>query len=807
MDQIKFQTKGSGIPVSNTGITLDYKKLISDVIRFWWLFVITISLALFVVYMIHRYTQPVYRASLVLLVDERGSDKTQANMMEGFGLSTAMRTLENQIAILTSWEMVRTAIKELDFDVSYYKTGRLKNTELYGGLPFLVYFDQESPQLLNTPIYLTVIDQDRFRLEIETESGTSYLYGAEKYGPSTGKIHYSQEFNFGDLVETPWLKLRVYNKDLSRPEDKAYYFVFNSPDELTSSYKSSFTYSRSNDNSSIVRLYVTGHNNTKNVVFLNKMAEVFIRNNLERKNQIATNTIDFIEEQLLIISDSLSSKGTELSHFRTEHQIQSLSAQTEIYFARLEHIDETASDLYLKRNYYNYLDRYFRADTLFDSTIAPAQYPIENTSIFQQINKLMELNMEWHAITGDKKSGIYNPHVVELKSMMEIARRTLLEAIDNQKIMLDNELARIEEERRSITAELYEFPEKERQLFGIERHFNLNNEVYTFLLRKRSEAQIQKASNTPDHSILETARSAGQVYPTVSRDRQKAILIGLVLPFLFFVSRQIANNKITGAEDIERITDLPIIGHIIHNSKDASNVVEVFPKSVITESFRRVRSRLEYMNGDKEAPIIAISSSMPGEGKTFCALNLASVFAISGKKTLLVGFDMRKPGLNSILNLHHQEGLSSYLIGKAKLDDIIQTNSLDNLYILPSGAVPPNPSELIGSPRTVKLFEELKERFEIILLDTPPMGIVADGYMLARYADTMIFLTRQNFTIRNVFSHTVKQMLDEGITNVGVIINDIQVKKGLMGYGYYYGYGYGYGYHYGYGNGYGYYEE
>ena len=135
----------------------------------------------------------------------------------------------------------------------------------------------------------------------------------------------------------------------------------------------------------------------------------------------------------------------------------------------------------------------------------------------------MELNMEWHAITGDKKSGIYNPHVVELKSMMEIARRTLLEAIDNQKIMLDNELARIEEERRSITAELYEFPEKERQLFGIERNFNLNNEVYTFLLRKRSEAQIQKASNTPDHSILETARSAGQVYPTVSRDRQKAI--------------------------------------------------------------------------------------------------------------------------------------------------------------------------------------------------------------------------------------------------------------------------------------------
>jgi tyrosine-protein kinase Etk/Wzc len=780
---------------SGTGLVIDYKKLLADTLRFWWLFVITISLSLFTVYMIHRYAQPVYRASLTLLVEERGSDKPQSNMMEGFGLSTAMRSIENQIAILTSWELMRMAVSELDFNVSYFKTGRVKSSELYGGVPFTVHYDSTAPQLLNAYIYLSVIDQHRYRLNIEAESGSTYIYGLQRGGPATGPIAFSKEFRFGEWVETPWMKIKIENSDLSNPEERAFYFQFNSPDALASTYKSRFSHGRSNDNSSIVRLSLTGHNNAKNITFLNKLAEVFIRNNLERKNQIATNTIQFIEEQLIIISDSLLVKGSELSEFRTEHQIQSVSAQAGIYFARLENLADQTSQMMLTKKYYEYLTSYFSSDSLFHSTIAPASYPVDNNIITEHINTLMELNMERQAISANASQNISNPYLIELNSNMEVARQTLLKALENQMALMDQEMARIERERRETTAELYQFPEKERQLFGIERQFDLNNEVYTFLLRKRSEAQIQKASNTPDHSTLEMARPAGQVSPTVNSNRQKALMIGLVIPFIFLLIRQLLNNRISNTEDIERITRLPVIGHIIHNIKEGENVVDLYPKSIITETFRRIRSRLEYMTGDKACPIIAISSSMPGEGKTFCALNLASVFAISGKKTLLVGFDMRKPGLNRVLNLHNQEGLSNYLIGKAKLKDIIQESHPGNLYVLPSGAIPPNPSELIGSPAAEKLFKELRANFDTIVLDTPPMGVVADGYLLARYADSIIFLTRQGFTVKEVFAHTIKQMQDEGITNVGILINDIQVKKGLIGYNYGYGYGYGYGYY------------
>jgi tyrosine-protein kinase Etk/Wzc len=780
---------------ANPAFFLDYKKIIADAIRFWWLFLITVSLALITVYIMHRYyRQPVYRATLTLLMEQRGSENPQSSMMEGFGLSTGMRSIDNQIAIMRSWQIMRQTISEVDFHISYIKTGRVKNTELYGNLPFTVHFDSLSPQLLNTSIFITYLNSDEFRLNIDTESGATYNYSKNTPGQSTGRISFSETFRFNEWITTPWIKIRIENHDLSRHEERAHFFQFNNPDMLASQFQSSFTAGRSNDQTSIVRLSLTGHNTAKNIRFLNKLADVFIRSNLDNKNEIATNTIRFIEDQLIIISDSLTTKGNELSNFRTSHQIQSVSAQANMLFTRLEKLAEEKSKMLLTRRYYNYLTTYFSSDTVFAGPLAPAIYPISNGNVTSHINDLMEMNMERQVLDFS-----HNPYYKELENKMEVARITLLKVIESQVAVIDDEVRRIDQQREETTNELYRLPEMERQLFGIERQFNLNNEVYTFLLRKRSEAQIQKASTTPDHSILETARSAGQISPTIGNDRQKALIAGFLIPIFFLLIRQLLNNRINGSEDVERITRLPIIGHVIHSEKPYSNVVANYPKSVITETFRRIRSRLEYLTGDKEHPIIAVSSSMPGEGKTFCALNLATVFAISGKKTLLVGFDMRKPGLNKLLNLNGKAGLSSYLIGKSELSEVIQASEIENLFILPSGGIPPNPSELIGSEKTHTLFEELKKQYDIILLDTPPMGVVADGYLLARHADTIVFLTRQGFTIRDAFAHTIKQMNDEGIKNVGILINDIEIKKGILNYNYNYGYGYGYGY--------GYYED
>jgi tyrosine-protein kinase Etk/Wzc len=694
MDQNNRPVNSGNNPNQNqsTQFILDYKKLLFDLLHFWWLFAITIPLALGVVFAIHRYTLPVYRASMSMLMEERGTESSRENMMEGFGLTPGQRSLDNQIAVLTSRDIVRKTVNQLDFHISYFAAGRVKNTEIYSNPGFHVLMDSSASQILNVPLYLTVLNENQFRLSVKSEGYNTIKYETETTQGNGGLLDFEKTFNFGEVIETPWLKVIIKNNGLNSSAENAYFIKFNHPESLTSQYASVLRAQKAGENSSIVNISVTGHNHQKNITFLKKLSETFINANLEKKNQIATNTISFIEEQLVVISDSLSMKGTELSSFRTEHQIQSISSEAEHLFSQIQEISTRISENRLTYNYYDYLHRYFSAENILNKGLAPASYNIDNPLIANQINKILELNNERLTLNGQS-----NPYQNELDKQILVTRNTLLEAIKNQKKIIEESITRLENEKQAITQQLYQLPEKERRLLGIERQFDLNSEVYTFLLRKRSEAQIQKASNTSDHSILEQPRFTGTVYPKTASNNQKALFVGILLPLLFIVLRQLLNNRITSADEIERLTDKPLIGHIMHSHKGVTNVVANHPRSIITETFRRVRTRLEYMTANKDTPIISVSSSMPGEGKTFCALNLAAVFAYSGKKTVIIGFDMRKPGLNKILDLDNHIGLSQYYIGKVTLDEIIHDAGQEFLYVIPSGAVPPNPSELISS--------------------------------------------------------------------------------------------------------------
>ena len=779
---------------------LDFKKLLFDLLRFWWLFIITVSLSLLVVWAIHRYTVPVYRASMTLLMEDRGSNQSNTDMMQGFGLTPGMSNVDNQIAILSSWKIFNRTINQLDYFLGYYVEGTVKSTELYNSFPFIVYFDSTHVQLLNTPIHINVIDTASYELSFSTEEAYTYNYKARKFGEHVGPTEFSKVYKFGDIAQTPWFSVAIYCKGCT-PKGFDYYIKFNNPGSLVNEYRSHFYAAKEEENSSIVNLSVTGTNSAKNIKFLNKLADVFIAYNLEEKNQIATNTIKFIKSQLVKIADSLLYTGTELSEFRTEKKIQSVSSEAEYLFSTLKSLEFELAAKEVTKSYYKYLKDYFSDDNNMKQVMAPAMYQVDNPILSDLINQIISINAERLAAIETYGEAL-NPGNVEFEKRLDIARRTLIQALESQMMILNESVARLNDKKAKIEGEIKKLPETERRMWGIERKFQLNNEVYTFLLRKLTESQIQKASNTPDHKVLEEARSGGIIYPNKPANRKKAVMIGLVIPVLFLVVRQLLNNKITGKEDVEKLSDKPFLGHILHNDKPDTNVITAHPKSVISETFRRVRTRLDFINQNIKSPVIAVTSSMPGEGKTFCALNTASVFALAGKKTLLVGFDMRKPGLNNILGFKKDDlGISNYLAGKVELDEITKTIDQDNLYIIGSGIIPPNPAELIGSERMKEFIKEIKKRYDIIVLDTPPMGIVSDPYLIARHADSIVFLVRQNYTIKEVLAHTLRNVEEEGITNVGLLLNDITAKKSGYGYRYNYGYGYGYGY------GHGYYEE
>ncbi|HBH49082.1 MAG TPA: capsular biosynthesis protein, partial [Bacteroidales bacterium] len=338
---------------------------------------------------------------------------------------------------------------------------------------------------------------------------------------------------------------------------------------------------------------------------------------------------------------------------------------------------------------------------------------------------------------------------------------------------------------------------------NIQRDFNINDQIYTFLLEKSAEAGITKASNIADHKILDKAlpNNAVRIKPKPSSNYMLSLVVGFLIPLVIIILREFFNNKILGKRDIENATSVPILGSVGHNEKHTEIPVFENPKTALSESFRALRANLHFMLKEKNEKVIAVSSTISGEGKTFCAVNLAAIMAMAGKKTLLVGLDLRRPKIHRIFNLNNDAGLSTFLAGRSEANDIVQSTNVESLSIVNSGPVPPNPAELIGSERLVEFIESMKTQFDYIVIDTPPIAIVTDALLLKDLINTYIFVIRHDYSDRSVLKLVDELYTRRGVSNMSILVNDIQV-KGYYGYNYSYNYGYGYGYTYRYGQSY-----
>ncbi|MGM0613104.1 MAG: polysaccharide biosynthesis tyrosine autokinase, partial [Bacteroidota bacterium] len=330
----------------------------------------------------------------------------------------------------------------------------------------------------------------------------------------------------------------------------------------------------------------------------------------------------------------------------------------------------------------------------------------------------------------------------------------------------------------------------------------VNDKIYTFLLQRRAETGIQKAGNVSDYKVINRSRSANVVFPKPSMNYSIAFIIGIMLPLVIILIRDFFDNKIHTHDEIQKLTSVPVLG-VINHSKLSSNTSVIFkPKSILAESFRALRTSLQfYMPGD-DKKVITVTSTLSGEGKTFISINLGSIMALSGRKTLIISGDLRKPRVFDDFNLSNETGLTSYLIGKQNKEDLVQFSGFENLYVVTSGPVPPHPSELLESQKMSDLLNEFKKDFDFIVIDTPPIGLVTDAIYLMNQSDAIIYAARQNYTPKNAIN-TLNDFVEKSkIKNVSVVLNDVELEKGKYsgyGYGSQYGYGYGYGYSYAYG--------
>jgi capsular exopolysaccharide synthesis family protein len=408
------------------------------------------------------------------------------------------------------------------------------------------------------------------------------------------------------------------------------------------------------------------------------------------------------------------------------------------------------------------------------------------------ISELYSLQMTKSAGTFEAKDK--SPQMLEKLKKLDLLKKDLLVYINNNKSALTLKINDINNEINYYENIIKKIPKSQRDILNITRKLDVNEKMYLFLLEKRANTVIARAGIVSESKVIESARSIGVVKPDKNRIYVMFLLGGLVISFLVIMIRLILLNKIQNYEELKQYTDLPIYGEIIYAREAESNynLAENNPKAPITESFRTVRTNLEYLVIENKCKSIVITSHNPGEGKTFCSINLSSIIAKAGKKVLLLEFDLHKPKIHKGMNLSSDIGLSNLLAGKIEIENIIVKSHIDNLDVILSGPTPPNASELILSKHLNKIFEYANENYDYVIVDTPPIGLISDALILMKKADATLFVLNVKYAKSEFVNNAVDLVSLNKIKNFGFILNGVKIKKSKYYYNYGYGYGYGY---------------
>ncbi len=785
-----METPKKPVPPSDD---IDLMRYISLFISNWLWIAVSLFLALGIAYLFNRYSQRVYSVNSTLLIKEQQTTGAVANMEQIFAgtVYNPYPNLEDEVAILKSYTLNFKVMEEMpELHVAYIPIGRngIQGQRTYLTSPFILKkVGENQPSGVRMTIRFTT--PDRYTVEVDEDEISKSRLASESHESETNREH-----STGELFEDYGFSFILERRDSKEAVEAGSRWLvwFESPDILANTYRSALKVEAVEDYSSVFTLSFEGYSPQQGTDYLNTLMRMYIREGMEWKNRAADNTIVFIEQQLGLISDSLEQAENIMEDFRLNNRFVDLTLEGTLVLERLEKLEGEKNGLDMQMQYYRYLLDYLNTRDATDNIISPSVMGVTDPM-------LIRLVTEFSTTQHQRKQTAFavndrSPQVELLDRELEDTRAALREnvasAINQLKLSLDNVNGRI----ATVEKELNRLPGTERRLIGIQREFDLNNSVYTYLLERRAEAGIARASQITDNRIIDDAmvQNSVRVRPMEMKNYLMAMLLGLLVPMTLIVIFDLMNNKIIGRHDIERLTKAPIIGYISHSDYHVEDPVAEKPGSTLAESFRAVRTSLSFYTGQAKCPVIVISSPVSGEGKTFVSVNLATIISMMNKKVLIVGLDLRKPRVHTILKAGNGHGMSQYLSGSASFDEVIVPTPIENLWFAPSGPVPPNPAELIGSPKMADFIARAINDFDTVIIDTPPVGIVTDALLLNRMANVTLFVVRQRYTSRGSV-----QLLDEiyrkgEMTNVAIVVNDISV-TGYYGYGLRYGYSLGYG--------------
>ena len=683
------------------------KYFILKVASLKYLYMALVVLCLVIAFLYNHFSDKVYEASASLSpVEDKTSSILRSNeLFSGLQSLESLRNIENDINNLGSFELVYSTVNSMNLEVSYFSESKkiLKETsELFGTTPFTVSIDKSHIQPIGANFYITILDESSFRLTGSQKKVSFYNYVDNQIISEDNVLEIDTICKFNEPISNRMLRFSVaLNKDFpvkSATAKNRYYFRFNHLDYLAKGFLKQLEIEKASPLASIINVKFSEKNLDKTITFLNRYLGSFLEENLAKKNNMASKTVNFIDSQVSDMADSLVRSESALKNYRSTNQVMDLSFQGQRVYDQMTQIDNERASLKVQERYYNYVINYFKMNADVSGLAPPSAMSVNDPIINQMITNLNDLNAQRSAILSASNPQ-KNIFIGQIDSKINFQKQIILENFTNNLNTLTLSLNELDYRQNKLSREASSLPRTEMNMVSMQRKFDLNDEIYTFLLQKRSEAQISLASTRPDYEIVEPARTITSriVAPKKSINYMMALFFGLLLPTLYLMIRDFFDDKIRSINDAEYMLHRSVMSVIYSNNLKSEAVVAEFPKSAISESFRNLRSSLFLKSDHEKSKVILITSSQPQDGKSFVSLNLSSSIASVGYKTVLIDCDLRRPTLHIKLREDNTKGISNYMIKKATAEEIIKNTAITNLDFISAGPVIPNPSELMES--------------------------------------------------------------------------------------------------------------
>jgi len=676
----------------------------------------------------------------------------------------------NEMMILKSTKLVEETVKKLNLDISYYIKGRLKTGEVYRGTPFFVEGKMSDASLYNVPFELRILTKDRFKVEVHTE-----LY------------NFVREARFGDPVVSDRFSFIVNSDPTAIKENKkigeiGYVFKFKNHTELVKTYQEALVVEKELD-ASVMKLSVEDEVPEKAIDFLNTLTSIYIENSISVNKKVNENTLEFIEGQLREVEGQLNSVEGNLESFQRAKTTLNLGQEQSVLFQRVVDFDSEKARLNIQLKSIDMMYEFLTGGGN-DMSLSPTLLAESNDpSLTASFTELYALQQKRSNLMFSNTAN--SPLVKEADVQISILKQNILGIVLNVRKTLVTKINSLSSQVGEYQSTIREMPTTQRGLVNINRSVEIYSKIYEFLLQTRAQTIISKAAIVADRVVLEPAYSKGLIHPIKLKIVLTGIGIALALSFFIIFLKSMFYNYVQTKDDLKEITTLPITG-VIGKAKDAETeyqIVDKFPKSQTAEAFRVIRTNLSYFAPNAKSKVVLVTSSVANEGKTFCAINIATIFAKAKKKVILLDLDLHKPKQANAFNLQNDVGVTSYIVGQAKLNQIIKDTGIQDLQVILTGPRTPNASELILDPMMETLINELKEHYEYIIIDTPPVGLLSDAIEFMKFADLSLYVVKAGYSKKD-FVDIAHQIVERNhVKNLSFILNNVNSKNIPAGYG------------------------